>query len=211
MTMIYDISVGISSTTPVASEDEQVSISSRLGQGNRGNVSLLSLSLHCGTHVVAPYYLDNHGATVEALPLATLTGKTLVVEIDADNAISVSTLQAFQVPRHTQRLLLKTRNSALWEKRAFCQDHVYLTVEAAEWIAEAGVKLVGIDYVSVDRYGNTDQPVLRTLLKENIIVVQGLDLSSVEPGYYQLLCLPLKIMGEASPARVVLTDLPEGK
>jgi arylformamidase len=167
-------------------------------------LSRMALTTHSGTHVDAPAHLLAGGATVDQLPLEILLGKARVVELLARERVERADLEALDL-RDDLRVLLKTRMSGQMLKPAYQADHVYVTVDAAHYLAQAGIKLVGFDYLSVDRSGSADFPAHHALLEAGVVVVEGLDLSEVEPGEYEMACLPLRVGGgDAAPARVIL-------
>jgi len=154
--------------------------------------------------VDAPAHFFAGGATVDQLPLEILLGKARVVELLSRERIDRSDLESLDL-RDDLRVLLKTRMSGQMLKHDYQEDHLYLTVDAAHYLAQAGIKLVGFDYLSVDRPGSLDFPAHHALLGAGVIVVEGLDLSEVAPGEYEMACLPLRVGGgDAAPARVVL-------
>jgi arylformamidase len=175
----------------------------RLGEAPY-RLSRMVLSTHCGTHVDAPAHFLAEGATIDELPLEILLGKTRVVELPARERVERGDLEALDL-RDDLRVLLKTRMSGQMLKAGYQEDHLYLSVDAARYLAQAGLKLVGFDYLSVDRFGTADFPAHHALLEAGIVLVEGLDLSEVEPGEYEMACLPLRLRGgDAAPARVVL-------
>jgi arylformamidase len=175
----------------------------RLGEAPFAS-SRLSASTHAGTHVDAPAHFVAGGATVDQLPLEILLGKARVVELLVREKADREDLEALDL-RDDLRVLLKTRMSGQLLKPGYHEDHVFLTEDAAVYLAQAGIKLVGFDYLSVDRFGSADFPAHRALLGAGVIVLEGLDLSGVEPGEYEMACLPLRIAGgDGAPARVVL-------
>jgi arylformamidase len=144
------------------------------------------------------------GATIDALALEILMGKARVVEILARERVEREDLEA-QDPRDDLRILLKTRMSGQMAKSTFQEDHLYLSAEAAAYVAQAGLKLVGFDYLSIDRHGAADFPAHRVLLEAGVVIVEGIDLSQVPPGEYDMTCLPLRLAGgDGAPARVIL-------
>jgi arylformamidase len=158
------------------------------------NLSRLVLTTHSGTHVDAPAHFLREGTTVDHLPLEILLGKARVVELLARERIERADLEALDL-RDDLRVL----------KPGYQEDHVYVTVDAAHYLAQAGLKLVGFDYLSIDRFGSADFPAHHALLEAGVVVLEGLDLSEVEPGEYDMACLPLRVDGgDAAPARVVL-------
>ncbi len=205
MLRIHDISVPLAAGMSTYPGDPPFAIEAvqRFGDAPY-QLSRLSLSTHTGTHVDAPSHFVPGGASVDQLPLEILLGKARVVELLAREKIDRADLEALDL-RDDLRVLLKTRMSGQLLKPGYHQDHVHLSEDAALYLAQAGIKLVGIDYLSVDRFGSTDFPAHRTLLGAGVIVLEGLDLSEVEPGEYEMACLPLRLAGaDGAPARVVL-------
>ena len=206
---IYDISLPISPEMPVWPGDPPVVLEkvSSMDAGAHDNVSRLECSVHTGTHVDAPHHFLNDHRTVEALSLEVLTGPAQVIQIPEDvGLITAVILEKAAVPSGTLRLLLRTRNSLFWEhdELEFARDFVGISLDGAEWLVQTGVKLVGIDYLSVAPYGQSTPPHL-ALLKPGIVILEGLDLSAVSPGIYDLYCLPLKLVGsDGAPARAIL-------
>ncbi len=206
---IYDISVPISPELPVWPGDPPVVLEqvASMDAGAHDNVSRLACGVHTGTHVDAPHHFLNDHRTVETLSLDVLTGPAQVIQIPEEvDLITADILEKAAVPAGTARLLLKTRNSRLWERgeKEFATDFVGVSVDGAEWLARAGVKLVGIDYLSIAPYKQSI-PTHQALLKPGIIVLEGVDLSAVSPGIYDLYCLPLKLAGsDGAPARAIL-------
>jgi len=204
---IYDLSLPISPTMVTWPGDPAVRIEPRLriARGHAANVSELYLGSHTGTHVDPPYHFDDSGVRVDELPLEVLIGRTWVYEFESRGKIDVSDLQG-NVPQDAVRLLLKTANSDLWGRGVteFTPDFVVITTEAAHWIVQRGIKLLGVDYLSVERPGSVEHPVHHALLGAGVIVVEGLDLSSLESGWYNLYCLPLRVAGgDGAPARAI--------
>ncbi|MBI4287285.1 MAG: cyclase family protein [Chloroflexi bacterium] len=179
-----------------------------LARGDSSNVSAVGLSCHAGTHVDAPYHSSDQGVGMEGLPLSVLIGPASVREVPAAEKVARTDLEALKLSG-VQRLLLKTRNSALLRKREFAPDFVYVDESAAQYLVEKGVKLLGVDYFSVDRPGDKQKPAHHLLLRQGTIIIEAVDLSGVGPGEYELICLPLNIPGsDGAPARVVLRTLP---
>jgi arylformamidase len=203
---IIDVTVPLSAELPVWPGDPgfRLEFTHRIADGGRCNLSRMSLGSHAGTHVDAPYHFVADGTTVDELPLEILIGKARVVSIPVRDAIGREHLEALDL-RDDIRLLIKTRNSGSLRQPAFHEDFVHLTPDAASYLAQAGLKLVGIDYLSIDPHPTTDHPAHHTLLEAGVVVVEGLDLSQVEPGEYDMTCLPLRVAGaDGAPARVVL-------
>ena len=206
---IYDISLPISHDMPVWPGDPPVLLEkvSSMDAGAHDNVSRLGCSVHTGTHVDAPHHFLNDHRTVEALSLEVLTGPARLIQIPEDvDLITAGILEKVSVPSGTLRLLLKTRNSRLWERgeKGFYKGFVGISLDGAEWLVRTGLKLVGIDYLSIAPYGQSI-PSHQALLKPGIVILEGLDLSAVSPGIYDLFCLPLKLAGsDGAPARAIL-------
>ena len=205
MPRTYDISVPLTAGMPLYPGDPPFEIEALPHDGAAPYViSRLGLSTHSGTHVDAPAHFLPGGATVDQLPVDILVGKARVVELLEQERIERADLEA-QDLRDDLRVLIKTRMSGLMQKSTFQEDHVYLARDAALYLAQAGIKLVGFDYLSIDRYGATDFPAHRALLDAGVVIVEGLDLSEVPAGEYDLFCLPLRIGGgDGAPARVLL-------
>ena len=172
--------------------------------GARSTVSRLELSSHAGTHLDAPAHFIEGGKTVESLDLAVLIGPCIVVEVD-DADITAGVIDALDLPRDATRVLFKTRNSARFSgTEPFFTDYTGVSVCGAERLKDLGVRLVGIDSLSVAAY-NDIAAVHHTLLGAEIILLETLNLRDVSPGKYQLICLPLKLDGvDGSPCRAVL-------
>ena len=172
-----------------------------LAAGDIANVSQMELGVHTGTHVDAPLHFVDGAPAVEALDLDLLVGPAQVVEVTGPGDIGPDALHA--VGDGTERILFKTRNSAAWADEAFYEDYASISPEAAARLVAVGVRLVGVDYLSV---GGVETH--QTLLRADVIAVEGLDLRAIEPGWYTLICLPLKLVGaDGAPARAVLVDL----
>ena len=183
----------------------EVSASRSIANGNIANINKLCMGSHTGTHVDAPQHFVDGGETVDRLPLDVLIGPALVVDVDAaEAAISRLDLERAGI-EGMDRLLLKTRNSMLWELPGFESDYVALDDSAADYLVEMGIRLVGIDYLSVERFKSKSFHVHHSLLGAGVILLEGIDLTGVDPGVYDLVCLPLKVRdGDGAPARAVL-------
>jgi arylformamidase len=204
-----DISVPVSPSLPCwpGSPAIQFERSLDLEKGDIATDTTLRFSVHTGTHIDAPLHFLSDGKSVDQIPLEVLIGPVYVTEVPAQvEAITVNVLESLALPADVQRLLLKTRNSLLWRSgiQEFDPNFVALTAEAAQWVVDRGMAVVGIDYLSIQRFA--DGPAThQILLGAGVVVIEGLDLSQVEPGNYELFCLPLKLKGvEGAPARVIL-------
>lgn len=207
MPRVIDISVPLSERSHLwpGHQTYHRTLLADMTRGEGANVSSLTMSAHFGTHVDAPRHFIADGETIEVCDLDLLTGPALVADLTAARgAITAADLAA--VPSGTERLLLKTTNSALWVAGdAFREDYVALSPEAAAWVVENGVRLVGIDYLSVGSYGPDNVAVHHILLGARVQIVEGLDFSRVSPGVYDFVCLPLHLVGsDGAPARAVL-------
>ena len=210
---IFDISLPVSPAIPVWPDDPQVVLrrTMSLDDGDGVNVSHLSCSVHTGTHVDTPIHFIQGGSGADKLPLDALIGPAYVGHLGQAREITIADLERMALPPHTQRLLLRTRNSELWAQgtREFTPDYVALTPEAAEWVVDQGIRLIGVDYLSVQRFHDPEPTTHRTLLSAGVVIIEGLDLSEVQPGTYQLICLPMKLVGsDGAPARAVLVREP---
>lgn len=203
----YDISAAIYHNMPVYPGDPRVRIRSYadVRKGHPFNGLILSLGSHTGTHVDSPYHFDAEGITVDDLPLSTFYGSALVREVDGVDFVDEDVLSLLDIPEGTIRLLLKTSNSRLWEQTEFNEQFVHITYGGAQWLVERGIKLVGVDYISIEEFDTGEFPVHETLLKNGTIIVEGLDLRTVPTGEYTLICFPLRLTdGDGAPARAVL-------
>jgi arylformamidase len=176
----------------------------RIARGDSSNVSTLRMSAHAGTHVDAPRHFFDGAPGVDALPLEMLLGRTRVVEISSRSGIGAAQLAPLDFSDDV-RVLFKTSNSWLWGQAAFHEDFVGVTASGAEHLVTHGIKVVGVDYLSVEAFKTPGAPAHHVLLGGGTIVIEGLNLRDIEPGMYELLCLPLLVVGsDGAPARVVL-------
>lgn len=205
--MIYDITLTLSETLPVWPGDPQPHFKKvlKLEEGEIANVTHISMGAHTGTHVDAPSHFLKEGSSVEDLSLDTLIGKAFVIEIEGD-LITKEALKKASIPQNVECLLLKTRNSNHWTNNSphFDENFVAIAPDGAEYLVERGVKLIGVDYLSVAPFKDPT-PTHQILLKASTIIVEGLNLSEIDSGEYTLYCLPLKIAGsDGAPARTIL-------
>jgi arylformamidase len=206
---IYDVTVAISETVAIWEGDPPAVVRGEraLAAGDGANVSSLCFGAHTGTHVDAPNHFIEGTRRVDELDLGKLIGPCRVVEIASD----VVAVEPEHLPtlHGVERLILKTRNSEFWStpEDGFRRDFTYITHATARLLADAGIKLIGIDYLSIEAPGSEGHPVHVTLLEKEIVILEGLDLREVSAGEYQLACLPLKYVGgtgDGAPARTVL-------
>ena len=176
----------------------------RIARGDSSNVSTLHMSAHAGTHVDAPRHLFDEAPGAEALPLDIMLGRTRVVEISSRSGIGVDQLAALDLSDDI-RILFKTSNSRWWGSPEFHNDYVGVTASGAEHLIAHGIKVVGVDYLSLEEFKKPGAPAHRVLLGGGAVIIEGLNLRDVEPGIYDMLCLPLRIVGaDGAPARVLL-------
>jgi arylformamidase len=179
-----------------------------LERGDSHSLSLLTLGSHSGTHIDSPAHFLKGAATVDKIPLKLMLGPARVIEIADTESIKPEELSRHRL-RRGERVLFKTVNSALWHRtNQFSEDFVYITAEAARYLALRGVAVIGVDYLSVSGYHRDGGEVHRILLGAGVWLIEGLDLSGTEAGRYELACLPLKIEGgDGAPARAAVRRL----
>lgn len=174
-----------------------------MARGDAADVSKISLGVHTATHVDAPSHFKVGGASIDQMPLEACVGPARVIAIRDPVQITVTELEPYGIAAG-ERILFKTANSPrAWRSTAFVEDAVYISVEAARWLASRQVRTVGIDYLSVGGFAaNNGVQVHEPLLAAGITIIEGLDLTEVPPGPCELLCLPIKILGgDGAPAR----------
>lgn len=209
---IYDITVTISAETPIYKGDPGVEINSfkAIGRGDSANVSQISFGVHTATHIDAPNHFIDGARRIHELDPNKLVGPCRVIAVPGD----VTAIE----PEHVgdisgvERVVFKTKNSQFWSEpeRGFRTDFAYLTPATAKLLADHGVVLVGIDYLSIEKSGSPGHPVHITLLEKEIVILEGVDLREIQPGDYDLICAPLKYdgaTGDGSPARTFLREL----
>ena len=208
---LHDVSILISEDMPIWPNDPGISmdLTRSIARGDNANVTRLNMGVHTGTHIDAPFHFEPNEATIDQLSLDVLIGPCRIFEIpETSQAIGPSDLEKLDFDNHI-RVLFKTRNSKLWKKgeRVFKKDFVHMHLEGAKFLIDQSIKLVGIDYLSIENYGSLDHATHHLLLRNNVVILEGLDLSGVSPGDYELIALPLKLKGaDGSPARVVLRE-----
>jgi arylformamidase len=180
-----------------------------IAAGDVCNLSLFSASVHTGTHMDAPLHFLADGASIDLMPISAGIGRARVIGIRDPELIRVEELEPYRI-QPGERILFRTENSrTAWQTDDFQETFVHIPFETAQYLAERRIQTVGIDYLSVGGF-NTDSPEThRALLGAGIWIIEGLDLEKVEPGDYELVCLPLKLVGsDGAPARAVLRRLP---
>jgi len=212
---IYDISLDISEKLPVWPGDPKIGIEKKcsIENGDICNVTSIILGVHTGTHIDAPYHFVNDGRKTDEIKIQEFIGECLVVEIDTDDFIKKEHLMDINLDG-IEKILFKTKNSILWETKVeeFNENFISLDLSAAEYLVNKGIKLIGVDYLSIEGFFSKDAIVHKTLLGNNIIVVEGLNLFGIESKKYELICLPIKLVAcDGSPARVILKEIQEKK
>lgn len=205
----YDVTVPISDSVPIYERDPDAAVESfkAIARGDSANVSSIRFGVHTGTHVDAPNHFIDGKKHVHEIDLEKLIGSCRVIDVGPD-VLEIE-------PEHVgdlsgaERVIFKTRNSEFWAtpEDGFRKDFTYISPDTAKLAADAGVKLVGIDYLSIEKSGSPGHPVHVTLLEKEIVILEGLDLREVPPGDYEIICMPLKYVGstgDGAPARTVL-------
>ena len=203
---LIDVSVPLDAQLPTYPNNTPFSLEAikRIARGDSSNVSTLHMSAHTGTHVDAPRHFFVAGSGTESLPLDLLLGRARVIEVDSRGGVAAEDLSGLDLSDDI-RVLIKTRNSQLWGSPVFQPDYVGILESGAKHLVAHGIKVVGVDYLSVEKFHNPGAPAHHTLLGAGVIVIEGLDLRDVEAGIYDMICLPLRIVGsDGAPARVVL-------
>ena len=205
---IYDVSLPISNGMVVWPGDPDVNIIpyKSIKEGASSNVSSIQLGSHTGTHIDVPCHFIDSGRTLDDIPIEIFIGKARLFELDVLKKIGAGDLNHLNLTG-VERVLFKTRNSRFWDQggERFRKDFVYLTNEGARFLVDSGIKMVGIDYLSIEEFGNKSAPAHHILLGAGVIIVEGLNLSGVKEGEYEIICSPLKIKGgNGAPARVFL-------
>ena len=203
---LIDVSVPLDSNLPTYPGNTPFSLepTKRIDRGDSSNVSSLHMSAHTGTHVDAPRHFYRDGAGTEALPLEMLIGRARVIEVRGRKGIGPDELSGVDLSEDV-RVLIKTANSRLWGQPQFHQNYLGVTEAGARHLVDHGIKVLGVDYLSVEEFRKPGAPAHHVLLGGGTIVIEGLNLRDVDPGVYEMLCLPLRIVGaDGAPARVVL-------
>jgi arylformamidase len=205
----YDISLNLSADAVrwITSPPFELIERRRMRRGDPNNSSAVTMSLHSGTHIDAPFHFVADGATMDVLPIELFTGLALVHAVEADRYIKAEHVSTIELDGIT-RILFKTRNSALLKRSSYEPDFVAFSVEAAETLVARGVKLVGLDYLSIAHAGEEQVPVHKAFLDRGVVLLEGIDLSEINPGRYELFCFPIRVRGaDGAPCRAVLRDL----
>ncbi len=210
MSRLIDVSVGIGPEMLTWPGDPAAEVLRRkqIAKGDSSNVSELRIGTHTGTHVDPPAHFIEGTEGIDRVPLDQLYGEAVVAELsEAGGPIGAQDLEGLDVPEGTPRLLLKTSNSTIWgqDRPSFPDRYACLSVEAAEWVVQRGIRVVGVDFLSVEEKGAEGHPVHKLLLSNGVAIIEGLDLREAPAGPCTLLCFPLKVLdGDGGPARAAL-------
>ena len=182
-----------------------------IGLGHDCNLSHLAMGVHSGTHIDGPVHFIHEAAGVDEMPLAATMGPARVIEITHPRQVTADELRGHSL-RAGERVLFRTSNSPrCWQSDQFVEDFVYISEQAAGYLADTGVRTVGIDYLSVGGYHADGAKIHRILLAAGIWIIEGLDLTAVRAGQYEMICLPVKLHGsDGAPARVILRPIAHG-
>jgi len=203
---IIDISAPLSGNIPIWPGSHGFSQIQRnsISDGCQANVTIINMDIHVGTHIDAPFHFLMEGKTIDKIPLNELCGDAFVLDARNEEKITEMVLIGGNIPQNTKRLLIKTNNGYWWKQKSFNQSYVGLSADGAQWLVDNGIKLIGIDYLSVASFDEV-QIVHEILLNKDIIIVEGLDLTEPNQGNYEFSCLPLKMVkADGAPARATL-------
>jgi arylformamidase len=180
----------------------------KISSGDTANLTHLNMSAHTGTHMDAPLHFIENGNDISKMQLSAVIGEARVLEVNNVDVIEVKDLEKYDIKKD-ERILFKTKNSNLnWYDQPFNENFVHLSTKAAEYLAGIGVRTLGIDYLSVSGYKKNEVRVHRAILEAGIWVIEGLNLTGINPGKYDLICLPLKILeGDGAPARAIIRPI----
>ena len=211
---ILDISIPIRPEMVVWPGDPQVQINklSSIKKGDHSNLSQISMSLHTGTHIDSPKHFLENGKTIDQIPLEKLIGKVLVIAINENvRVIDKSVLLSHPMVtdlKKSKKVLFRTRNASHYDMKQgkFSEEYVGINQSGAQFLAECNLDLIGVDYLSVASFNDTEAP-HKILLDKEIVLLEGINLKEVSPGFYDLYCLPLPISGsDGAPARAILIE-----
>jgi arylformamidase len=205
---IIDISVSINESLPVwpGSPGAKISQLMEIGDDSVANVSHISIESHTGTHIDAPLHFVKNGKTTAEIPLDKLIGPCQVIEVLNTKSINTEILKKIDFESGVKKILFKTDNQKYWKKQTqqFEKDYTALSPDGAQFLVDMGIELVGIDYLSIQRFHDPIDT-HTTLLQNSVVILETINLCEVNPGLYRLICLPLKVDGvEGCPVRAVL-------
>jgi len=206
--IFHDITLDFSPDLVVYPGDPALEITEhmKIENGDIANISILRFGSHTGTHIDAPRHFIASGTTVDRLPLEHFIGKAKVFEFKNEEKIEADSLKGLEIARG-DIILIKTKNSHVITNKEFKTDYTYIAPDAAEYLADIGIKTLGFDYLSVEKYGSGDFRAHHALLEKGIVIIEGLVLRGIKPGEYEIIALPLKIRnGNGSPVRAILIE-----
>lgn len=207
---IIDISVSTSPDTIIYPGDPtpEYGLLLSLKKGEIANVGYIKQGIHHGTHVDVPVHFIDGAKTFDQMPMNHWMGKVLVIDLTlVDKCIKALDLENIPLENY-QRILFKTKNSMEYYKRKeFAEDFIFIDKSACDLIVKSGIKTVGLDYITIDPFGSKEFPAHKTLLSNEVCIIECINLENVDPGEYYLMCLPLKLVGtDGAPARAILMD-----
>lgn len=203
-----DVSVNLTEHLPTWTGSPGISRAALLSRarGDDANATQVTMDVHTGTHIDAPRHFTDDGLTLEHIELARLLGPTYVASVPVAGSIEPADLDLAGIPDGTARLLLRTANSEIADlyTTPFREDYAALSPAAAQWVVDRGIDVIGIDYLSIQRFNDPpDAHVI--ILGAGLVIVEGLDLSHISEGWHDMICMPILLTGaEAAPARVAL-------
>jgi len=208
--MIYDVSVPIANGMPVWPTDPPLKLTSQAhlsrDRSHTVHVTTIEMGSHTGTHIDAPFHFVEAGRKLDEIPLKDLVGPVSVIQVTGVPSITREHLKSLSW-KNVERVFFKTDNSEHWNDGVFFERFVYLEPEAAEFLVQRNLRVVGIDYLSIDPYKSEKHPTHFVLLGRNVIIIEGLNLSRVPPGRYQMVALPLNLQGaDGGPTRVIIME-----
>jgi len=204
---IYDLSVPIKTGGLVYPGNPEISVELQqaVAKGASANVSLIRFGSHTGTHADASRHFFDDGQPVDQIPLERLIGPAILIAFPDDvRSVTAENLKSRKLEGQ-KRVLIRTRNSALLSQQQFVPDYTFLAPDGAQYLVDIGVELVGVDYLSIEKFHSGHHKTHKTLLARSVVIVEGLNFSAPPPGQYQFICLPLRLEGcDGAPARAVL-------
>ncbi len=208
---IYDVSILLSEDMPVFPGDPPLKIDriAKVSESKTVNISSIAMGSHTGTHIDSPLHFVKDSQGIDKIPLDRFVGRARVIDLcSVETEITKKDLKEFDEKiTRGDIILLKTKNSEMWDGEEFREDFIYLTKDAGRYLLKKGIKTVGIDYLSIEKYGSKTAPIHHLLLENGVPIIEGLNLKGIKPGEYFFACLPLKIKeGDGAPARAILIE-----
>lgn len=205
---IYDITHSLSTKLPCWDNNDRAIIkqTSNIKSGDVCNVTHIFINSHYGTHIDAPSHFIDDAKTIDKISLETLVGKVRVVDVSKYSEITLDVIKKLNL-EDEDRVLFKTNSGNYMKVSDFKKDYVSLTLEAAKHLVDIGIKLIGIDYLSIESYDTKNYDVHKLLLNAEIVIIEGLKLDNIIPGDYDLVALPMKIENcDGAPTRAILIE-----